>query len=61
MRGAGVSGPPVAFVIRLDLFVAALVVASVAIVMVLSACIEDFALRDIRRRKAHRRQEMPAE
>jgi hypothetical protein len=30
-------------------------------IMVVSACIEDLALRDIRRRKARRRLEMPAE
>jgi hypothetical protein len=29
--------------------------------MVLSACIEDVALRDIRRRKARRQAQMPAE
>jgi hypothetical protein len=42
------------------LFVAALV-ASIAIVMVLSACIEDVALRDVRRRRARRSAELPAE
>jgi hypothetical protein len=43
------------------LFVTALVVASVAGIMVLSALIEEVALRDIRRRRDRRRAEMPAE
>jgi hypothetical protein len=41
--------------------VTAFVVASLAAVMVLSALIEDVALRDMRRRKDRRRAEMPAE
>jgi hypothetical protein len=45
----------------LDLFVAAAVVASIAMVMVLSALFEEVALRDQRRRRDRRRAEMPAE
>jgi hypothetical protein len=41
--------------------VSALVVASIAVVMVLSAVFEEVALRDIRRRRDRRRAELPAE
>ncbi|HEY0149582.1 MAG TPA: hypothetical protein VGB70_11345 [Allosphingosinicella sp.] len=40
---------------------AALVVASLAVVMVLSAVFEDIAHRDIRRRADRRQSELPAE
>ncbi|HEX8578213.1 MAG TPA: hypothetical protein VF655_01300 [Allosphingosinicella sp.] len=40
---------------------AAVVVASLAVVMVLSAVFEDVALRDMRRRRDRRRAELPAE
>jgi len=46
---------------KIGLIVAAFVVASVAVVMVLSAVFEEVAMRDLRRRRNRRRVEMPAE